>query len=178
MTPIEFETYCGKNNCRDWKRTIKVGGQCIITLLENNTLICHAVSCSCAVCNKNDTLQGPFRPFLRYRRRNKDQILAQNAFKKFLSLKPPTLLQDSLHKIKAKGADSCDASGAIDSSPESPSTFVGNHDNQSKQTKPALLDGALSGVKCQHKNGKDLVACLREFEEAEEKKWTMIEQVL
>ena len=24
FTPIEFERYCGKENCRDWKRTIKV----------------------------------------------------------------------------------------------------------------------------------------------------------
>jgi hypothetical protein len=24
LTPIQFERYCGKENCRDWKRTIKV----------------------------------------------------------------------------------------------------------------------------------------------------------
>lgn len=71
MTPIEFEMYCGKSNCRDWKRTIKVGGQSLITLMENDILICHAVSCSCAACNKNESLIGPIRPFMRYRRRKK-----------------------------------------------------------------------------------------------------------
>lgn len=155
-----------------------------MTLLENNTLICHAVSCSCAVCNKNDSLQGPFRPFLRYRRRNKDQILAQNAFKKFLSLKPPTLLQDSLHKIKAKGTDSGDASGGAmggGSSPESSSRYMGDHGNLAKQqtSSSALLDLAGSRVKSsrQSQYGKDLDSCLREFVESEEKKWALIEQV-
>lgn len=159
-----------------------------MTLLENNTLICHAVSCSCAVCNKNDSLQGPFRPFLRYRRRNKDQILAQNAFKKFLSLKPPTLLQDSLHKIKAKEADSggdgsggaMGASGA--SSPESSSRYMGNHSNLAKQqqtSSSALLEVSGSRGKSSRlsRDGRDLDASLREFEESEEKKWALIEQV-
>lgn len=65
MTPIEFENYSGKGNCRDWKRTIKVGGQSLVVLMENNILVCHAVSCSCAACNKNESLVGPIRPFMR-----------------------------------------------------------------------------------------------------------------
>lgn len=65
MTPIEFESYCGKGNCRDWKRTIKCGGQSLGTLLDSKILVCHAVSCSCAACNKNETLVGPIRPFMR-----------------------------------------------------------------------------------------------------------------
>jgi hypothetical protein len=96
MTPIEFENYCGKGNCRDWKRTIKTGGQPLLALLDARILVCHAVSCSCAVCNRNDSLIGPIKPFIRYRRRKKDEILAENAFKKFLSLKPPTLFRDNL----------------------------------------------------------------------------------
>lgn len=94
MTPIEFETFCGKGNCRDWKRTIKVGGHQILAVLDAEILTCHAVSCSCSVCNQNESLVGPIKPFTRYRRRKKDEILAQNAFKKFLSLKPPTLLPE------------------------------------------------------------------------------------
>ncbi|RNA43287.1 deformed epidermal autoregulatory factor 1 isoform X2 [Brachionus plicatilis] len=94
MTPIEFETYCGKGNCRDWKRTLKAGGQQILAILDAGILTCHAVSCSCAVCNQNESLVGPIKPFMRYRRRKKDEIVAQNAFKKFLSLKPPTLITD------------------------------------------------------------------------------------
>ena len=35
----------------------------------------------------------PFvRPFLRYRRRKRDEIMAQKAYQKFLSLKPPSLI--------------------------------------------------------------------------------------
>ena len=101
MTPIEFEQYCGKGNCRDWKRTIKCGGQQLLTLLDNNVLLCHAVSCSCSVCSNDSNVVGPIRPFLRYRRRKRDEIMAQNAYKKFLSLKPPTLVAtndfDRLH---------------------------------------------------------------------------------
>jgi hypothetical protein len=36
---------------------------------------------------------------VKYRRRKKDEILAQNAFKKFLSLKPPTLLAQKLQNL-------------------------------------------------------------------------------
>lgn len=93
LTPIEFENYCGKSNCRDWKRTIKVGGQPLITLLDNNVLMCHAVSCSCAVCSNDANVVGPIRPFLRYRRRKRDEIMAQDAYKKFMRLKPLTLFQ-------------------------------------------------------------------------------------
>ena len=92
MTPIEFENYCGKGNCKDWKKTIKVGGQSILTLLESNVLLCHAVSCGCGICNENDSLVGPIVPFVRYRRRKKDEKQMVNAYKKFLNLKPPTLL--------------------------------------------------------------------------------------
>ena len=95
LTPIEFEQYCGKGNCRDWKRTIKCGGQQLLTLLDNNVLLCHAVSCSCSVCSNDSNVVGPIRPFLRYRRRKRDEILAQNAYKKFLSLKPPTLMTNN-----------------------------------------------------------------------------------
>jgi hypothetical protein len=101
MTPIEFENHCGKGNCRDWKRTIKVGGQPLLALLDARILICHAVSCSCGICNRNETLVGPIRPFMKYRRRKRDEILAQNAYKKFLSLKPPTLLHDTLSKFSS-----------------------------------------------------------------------------
>jgi hypothetical protein len=105
FTPIEFEIFCGKGNCRDWKRTIKVGGQPLLALLEARILICHAVSCACGICNRNETLVGPIRPFMKYRRRNRDEILAQNAYKKFLSLKPPTLLHDTLSKFSSSIAN-------------------------------------------------------------------------
>jgi hypothetical protein len=91
LTPIEFESFSGKANCRDWKRTIKVGGQQLYSLFEAKVLLCHAVSCSCGICTNNSEISGPIRPFVKYRRRKKDEIQAQNAYKKFLRLKPPTL---------------------------------------------------------------------------------------
>ena len=91
LTPIEFESFSGKANCRDWKRTIKVGGQQLYSLFESKVLLCHAVSCSCGICTNDSSISGPIRPFVKYRRRKKDEIQAQNAYKKFLRLKPPTL---------------------------------------------------------------------------------------
>jgi len=99
LTPIEFESFSGKANCRDWKRTIKVGGQQLYSLFETKVLLCHAVSCSCGICTNNSEISGPIRPFVKYRRRKKDEIQAQNAYKKFLRLKPPTL-PGSLLQIK------------------------------------------------------------------------------
>ena len=90
LTPIEFEHHCGKANCKDWKRSIKCGGQPLIKLIDDNILTCHALSCSCAICSNDNTVIGPIRPFARTRRRKQQEIQAQNAFKKFLSLKPPT----------------------------------------------------------------------------------------
>jgi len=87
MTPNEFESFCGKGNCKDWKRTIKTGGQPLLSLVDNNTLILHAVSCSCAACSNDSSLVGPIRPFMRSRRRKRDEI---QAFKKILNLKPTT----------------------------------------------------------------------------------------
>lgn len=95
MTPAEFESYCGKAASKDWKRSIKCGGQTLLALIENNTLLCHAVSCSCATCSNDNSVIGPIRPFSKYRRRKKDEIQAQKAYKKFLSLKPPTLLDET-----------------------------------------------------------------------------------
>lgn len=85
LTPNEFESHCGKGNCKDWKRTIKAGGQPLLSLVDNNTLTLHAVSCSCAACSNDSSLVGPIRPFMRSRRRKRDEI---QAFKKILSLKP------------------------------------------------------------------------------------------
>lgn len=87
MTPNEFESYCGKGNSKDWKRTIKAGGQPLLSLLDTNVLILHAVSCSCAACSNDSSLVGPIRPFMRSRRRKRGDNEIQ-AFKKILSLKP------------------------------------------------------------------------------------------
>jgi hypothetical protein len=129
MTPIEFENFCGKGNCRDWKRTIKVGGQPLLALLDARILICHAVSCSCGICNQNDSLVGPIRPFMKYRRRKPDEILAQNAFKKFLSLKPPTLLNENL-----PGMNTCDNNANNSNFGNNNNNFNNNNNNNMNTT--------------------------------------------
>lgn len=202
MTPIEFEQFSGKSNCRDWKRTIKVGGQSLVTLMENEILVCHAVSCSCAACNKNESLVGPIRPFMRYRRRKKDEILAQNAFKKFLSLKPPTLLQDSLQKIQNNNQNlnsntSQDSNLAKNNQYKLPpqlfnSTFMDQPDpnqtvsstlpivnesiNEASQSTSTFNNNNKQIIKNSLENQKDFATCLEEFEESEEQKWIFLEQ--
>jgi hypothetical protein len=159
LTPIEFESYCGKGNCRDWKKTIKVGGQPLLTLFESQVLICHAVSCCCAICNQNDSLVGPIRPFKTYRRRKKDEILAQNAYKKFLSLKPPTLFNhDNLTKL----------SGNLEEL--SRSSRISIRDENSKNFSPhssSLIS-----------DNEPLDDYLELLEKDEEKRWNLLEQVL
>jgi len=179
MTPIEFESFCDKGHCRDWKRTIKAGGQSLAVLMEHEVLVCHAISCCCAACNKNESLVGPFIPFTRYRRRKKDEILAQNAFKKFLSLKPPTLLQDSLQKIQSGNSKSC--YGGC-------SSIVSGSNSNIEQNSALASDLGRAGVekilnnkeiiRTGLENQKEFAACLEEFEESEESKWSLLEQVL
>lgn len=71
----------------------------MMSLLKDDILTCHAASCSCGACNENEQVVGPIRAMVKMRRRNKDEILAQNAFKKFLSLKPPTILAQKLQNL-------------------------------------------------------------------------------
>jgi hypothetical protein len=98
LTPIEFEAYCGKGSCRHWQKSIKANGQYLYHLYDNDNpiLIRHAICCSCAVCCDDDKLTGPIRLFHHARRRKKNEILAENAYKKFLTLYPPSL-QNKMH---------------------------------------------------------------------------------
>jgi hypothetical protein len=180
MTPIEFEAYCGKSHCRDWKKTLKAGGESLATLMENNVLVCHAVSCSCAACKRNESLVGPFRPFTRYRRRKKDEILAQNAFKKFLSLKPPTLLQDSLQKIQSGIAKSYSNCGGYSNNSTSSGSVVNEQSADPGRASAVREETPLNNkqvIRIGLENQKEFAACLEEFEESEEGKWLLLEQV-
>lgn len=180
MTPIEFENYCGKGNCRDWKRTLKVGGQNLVTLMNNNILICHAVSCSCAACNKNESLIGPIRPFMRYRRRKKDEILAQNAFKKFLSLKPPTLLQESLQKIQNNNSNNGYMYHNDDEEDEDEDDEIENEKSQNSsinKTSQSLIQNENNEIfETSLDEKSNFMNCLEEFDKAEEKKWAFLEE--
>lgn len=158
MTPIEFETYCGKGNCRDWKRTLKAGGQQILAILDAGILTCHAVSCSCAVCNQNESLVGPIKPFMRYRRRKKDEIVAQNAFKKFLSLKPPTLMTDLSFN-----------------SPQNSSSPI--QKLLCSSTNRKLNTNQTLSINTQLNSTDDLVRFINKIQENDDSKWNTLEQV-
>ncbi len=172
MTPIEFEQFCGKGNCRDWKRTLKAGGQPLISLLDDQILMCHAVSCACAACSDDATVVGPIRPFTRYRRRKRDEIVAQNAFKKFLSLKPPTLIGDQLHgRIDTtKGASGCNSNNSsmfmktIDDTSSNQGLSMSPANSQNEYNDSSEFDEPFS-------------SSYKEIEIAEQKQWTLLEQV-
>ena len=163
MTPIEFETYCGKGNCRDWKRTLKAGGQQILAILDAGILTCHAVSCSCAVCNQNESLVGPIKPFMRYRRRKKDEIVAQNAFKKFLSLKPPTLMTDLSSFSSCTNSITSPIQKLIRSSSLS---------NKQQADHPALFISST-----QLNTADDLIRLVQKIHQNDQNKWNNLEQV-
>ncbi|CAF0857219.1 unnamed protein product [Brachionus calyciflorus] len=176
MTPIEFETYCGKGNCRDWKRTLKAGGQQILAVLDAGILTCHAVSCSCAVCNQNESLVGPIKPFMRYRRRKKDEILAQNAYKKFLSLKPPTLLGDISFN------SSQNSTSPVQKILPSPSLRINSSSNQSLSKANSLsintqINSNNNGNNNNNNSKDDLIRFINKMQENDDKKWASLEQM-
>lgn len=54
-TPSEFEAACGRASSKDWKRSIRFGGQSIQTLINDGILTPHATSCTCSACCDDDT---------------------------------------------------------------------------------------------------------------------------
>ena len=179
LTPIEFEAFSGKSNCRDWKRTIKVGGQQLITLFDSKILLCHAVSCSCAICQNDSSVVGPIRPFVKYRRRRKDEIQAQNAYKNFLRLKPPTFppalmnlknLNNSEVKEKPKTSSVQAKSPKNHNSHNSHHNFENTnstHINKSVQLNPTKLP----------KMSKLISEVAQQMANVEENTWEPLEQV-
>ena len=131
---------------------------------------------------------------IRYRRRKKDEIIAQNAFKKFLSLKPPSLLQNSMTKVtrsqNKNGYKDQMIQSELDSTHKSlinsmltTSTFSEISDMDSKKYERTTSDSlSPSNKKIENrkeilKKDQDFAACLEEFEEIEEEKWSSLEQV-
>ncbi len=121
-------------------------------------LVCHAVSCSCAVCQNDDTVVGPRRPFIRYRRRKKDEILAENAYKKFLRLKPPTLFKKP--------------SNASKKSLKKTNVFLNDQNSSLCYQKNKFNDVVIS------KDDKSIREIEKELEASNEEFWAPIEQVL
>ncbi|XP_041354736.1 deformed epidermal autoregulatory factor 1 homolog isoform X2 [Gigantopelta aegis] len=72
FTPNEFETQAGRASSKDWKRSIRYGGRTLQCLIEDNILQPHATSCTCAACCDDESVTGPVRLFVPYKRRKKD----------------------------------------------------------------------------------------------------------
>ncbi|XP_070581008.1 deformed epidermal autoregulatory factor 1 homolog isoform X2 [Ptychodera flava] len=75
-TPTEFESYCGRGNSKDWKRSIRYGGRTLQCLIEEGILQPHATSCTCAACCDDEAVvstSGPVRLFVPYKRRKRGE---------------------------------------------------------------------------------------------------------
>lgn len=72
FTPNEFEARSGRASSKDWKRSIRYGGRTLQCLIEDNILHPHATSCTCAACCDDDSVTGPVRLFVPYKRRKRD----------------------------------------------------------------------------------------------------------
>lgn len=70
-TPSEFEAVCGRASSKDWKRSIHYGGRTLSCLIEDGILQPHATSCTCAACCDDESVTGPVRLFVPYKRRKR-----------------------------------------------------------------------------------------------------------
>ncbi|PIK43269.1 putative deformed epidermal autoregulatory factor 1-like [Apostichopus japonicus] len=81
-TPSEFEALCGRGNSKDWKRSIRYGGRTLNALFEECMLTPHAASCTCSSCCDDDSMSGPVRLFVPYKRKRRSPSNIGPAVKK------------------------------------------------------------------------------------------------
>ncbi|KAG1683142.1 Deformed epidermal autoregulatory factor 1 [Nymphon striatum] len=72
FTPSEFESFAGRANSKDWKRSIRYGGRTLNYLIREGIIQPHATACTCSSCCDDDEAVGPVRLFTPYKRRKKD----------------------------------------------------------------------------------------------------------
>ena len=72
FTPSEFEALCGRASSKDWKRSIRYGGRTLQCLIEEGIIMPHALSCTCSTCCDDNTLAGPVRLFVPYKRKKRE----------------------------------------------------------------------------------------------------------
>ncbi|XP_066264841.1 deformed epidermal autoregulatory factor 1 homolog isoform X3 [Branchiostoma lanceolatum] len=97
-TPSEFEALSGRASSKDWKRSIRYGGRTLHTLIEEGVLTPHATSCTCAACCDDESVSGPVRLFVPYKRRKRDSTSEPLTPTKKVprgSLSKPPMLQPS-----------------------------------------------------------------------------------
>lgn len=113
MTPSEFEARCGRASSKDWKRSIRYGGRTLQSLIEDGILSPHAISCTCATCCDDDTLAGPIRLFVPYKRRKRESSQSGSPIlKKSLSLSSENSRRDA-HGFMMRSVSVDSASGAF-----------------------------------------------------------------
>lgn len=118
MTPSEFEARCGRASSKDWKRSIRYGGRTLQSLIEDGVLVPHAISCTCATCCDDDTLAGPIRLFVPYKRRKRESSQSGSpVLKKSLSLSSETSRREA-HGFMMRSVSVDSASGAFASNEE------------------------------------------------------------
>lgn len=113
MTPSEFEARCGRASSKDWKRSIRYGGRTLQSLIEDGILVPHAISCTCATCCDDDTLAGPIRLFVPYKRRKRESSQSGSpVLKKSLSLSSENSRREA-HGFMMRSVSVDSASGAF-----------------------------------------------------------------
>ncbi|XP_048578402.1 deformed epidermal autoregulatory factor 1 homolog [Nematostella vectensis] len=116
MTPSEFEARCGRASSKDWKRSIRYSGRTLQTLIEEGVLTPHATSCTCASCCNDDTLAGPVRLFVPYKRRKRvssQSSLASPVLKKSMSLSSDPTKREGGHSLMMRSASVDSAGGTF-----------------------------------------------------------------
>jgi len=58
-TPTAFEKFAGKAQCKSWKRTIKVNGVPMYTLMEQGYFMQHSAGCRCVICSAGEDSEEP-----------------------------------------------------------------------------------------------------------------------
>ncbi|CAK9298330.1 unnamed protein product [Gordionus sp. m RMFG-2023] len=71
LTPNEFETLGGRGSCKDWKKSIRISGNRLQSLIGKGILNPHSATCICSVCSENEESESPVRFFMPYKRRKK-----------------------------------------------------------------------------------------------------------
>lgn len=59
LTPTAFEKHAGKAQCKSWKRTIKVNGVPMYTLMEQGYFMQHSAGCRCVICSAGEQGEEP-----------------------------------------------------------------------------------------------------------------------
>ncbi|GAB6027901.1 Deformed epidermal autoregulatory factor 1 [Chamberlinius hualienensis] len=118
-TPSEFEILGGRGGSKDWKRSIRYGGRSIQCLIEEGHLQPHATSCTCSVCCDDDSVAGPVRLFVPYKRRRGNNVTPE----------AENILKTSKQLFHSDSSSRSPPSSPINSKDDGRTSPLSNHDN-------------------------------------------------